>query len=104
MGVSWVALATRLSVGELNRAEVRVLALLVGALLSVEAEAQSLVAVLCGQVLDGGCHAWIVGCFGNGGDDVELAFAVLPFFPNTFASFALQDDRFGSGLEQCVQV
>ena len=40
----------------LNRAEV----LLVSALLPVEAEAQSLVAVLCGQVLDSGCYAWIM--------------------------------------------
>ena len=39
-----------------------VLALLVSALLFVKAEAQSFVAVLCGQVLDGGCYAWIIGC------------------------------------------
>ena len=99
-----MALAARLCVGELNRAEVRVLALLVSALLLVEAEAQSLVAVLCGQVLDGGCYAWIIGCFGNSGDDAELAFAVFPLFSHAFASFALQNDRLRSGLEQRVQV
>ena len=92
------------SVGELNRAEARVLALLVSALLLVEAEAQSLVAVLCGQVLDGGCYAWIIGCFGNSGDDTELAFTVFPLFSHAFAAFAPQNDRLRSGLEQRAQV
>ena len=104
MGVRRATLAARLSVGELNCAQVRVLALLVSALLFVKAEAQSFVAVLCGQVLDGGCYAWIVGCLGNSGDDAELAFAVFPLFSHAFASFALQDDGLRSRLEQCVQV
>ena len=104
MGVGWVSLAAHLSIGELYGAQVRVLALLVSALLFVKAKAQSFVAMLCGQVLDGCCYAWIVGNLRNSGDDAELALAVFPLFSHALSSFSLQDDRLRSRLEQCAQV
>ena len=66
-----------LRIGELNGAELRVLALLVGALLSVIAKAKCLIAMFCGKVLQCGCKLGVIWGLCDRWDD---PFA-LPFVP-----------------------
>ena len=76
-------LPAHLSMGELDSAEVRVLALLVGALLSVIAKAQCFIAMLGGKVLQCSRQLGVIWGLGDGWDD-PFAFSFVPLFSQTF--------------------
>ena len=96
-----------LPVGQLDGAEVRILALCVATLSSVETQTQGLVAMLGGKVRHGQCtcRAWRVLELTLDDPFDALAFTVLALaFACACASTFVDNDLLCTRLQQCVHV